>query len=150
MAEYYMKHLVESRGLSSLFEIDSAATTNEELGNPVHPGTRRALAEHSIPCGSHRARKMRAEEYTEWDYIVAMDEENLGGLARILGKQFSWRDNAFEIIKEADVDNKISLLLDYTDHPRDVADPWYTGNFDATWKDVEAGCQGLLEHIMNK
>ncbi|MBQ3990792.1 MAG: low molecular weight phosphotyrosine protein phosphatase, partial [Bacteroidales bacterium] len=114
------------------FEIASAATSTEEIGNPVYPPARRILAEHGISCDGKTARQITHRDYEHYDYIVAMDANNLRNLSRMLGE---------------DKQHKISLLLNYTDHPRDVADPWYTGNFDATWKDVNDGCWGLLEKI---
>lgn len=148
MAQYVMQHLVDEAGLSDSFFIDSAATTNEELGNGIHQGTRRVLDAHNIPYGNHKARKMKASEYNDFDLIIAMDEENLGGLARIMGRQVHWRDDPTVAIREVDVDNKIHMLLDYTDRPGDVADPWYTGNFDATWNDVWEGCNNLLAEFV--
>ena len=112
-----MKRKVEERGLSAQFEIASAATSREEIGNPVYPPARRMLQEHGISCAGKTARQMTRADYNYYDYIIAMDRNNLRNMQRIVGQ---------------DVDNKISLLMDYTDHPRDVADPWYTGDFQAT------------------
>ena len=139
MAEFVMKKLVEEAGLKDQFAIESAATTTEEIwggrGNPVYPPARRKLAEHGISCEGKRAKLMRKSDYPSFDYIIGMDDENLYDMKRIAG---------------GDPDGKISLLMDYTDHPRDVADPWYTGNFDATWNDVYEGCQELLGYLQNK
>ena len=132
MAEFVMKHLVEEAGLSDQFEIASAATSTEEIGNPVYPPARRKLAEHAISCEGKRARVITRDLYDYYDYIVAMDHENLLGLKWLFGK---------------DTKHKISLLMDYTHRPGDVADPWYTGDFEATWVDVLEGCKGLLEHL---
>lgn len=129
MAQFVMEELVRQAGREDEFVIDSAATSTEELGNPPHPGTVRKLAEVGIPVGHHRARQISRSEYGDWDHIVYMDSENARGLTRILRQ---------------DPEGKVSRLLDWTDHPRDVADPWYTGNFDATYRDVLAGCEGLL------
>ena len=132
MAEFVMKKMVEDAGIADQFEIASAATSTEEIGNPVYPPARRILAEHGISCDGKTARQITHRDYEHYDYSVAMDANNLRNLSRMLGE---------------DKQHKISLLLNYTDHPRDVADPWYTGNFDATWKDVNDGCWGLLEKI---
>ena len=132
MAEFVMKKLVSDAGIADQFEIASAATSTEEIGNPVYPPARRKLAEHGISCDGKTARQITRRDYEHYDYIVAMDINNLRNLQRVLGD---------------DKLHKISLLLNYTDHPRDVADPWYTGNFEATWQDVNDGCKGLLEFI---
>jgi protein-tyrosine phosphatase len=133
MAEFVMKHLVEEKGLQDQFEIESAATSTEEIGNPVYPPARRKLAEHGIGCQGKTARQMTKDDYRHYDYIIVMDRNNVRNLHRLLG---------------GDPDQKISLLMDYTRHPGQVADPWYTGDFEATWIDVLEGCVGLLEHIM--
>ena len=132
MAEFIMKDLVAKAGLSDQFEITSAATSTEEIGNPPHRGTVAKLREVGIPVVAHRARQVRRAEYGDWDHIVYMDAENARGLRRIFGD---------------DPDGKISRLLDWTERPGDVADPWYTGDFQATWEDVSAGCAGLLEQL---
>ena len=132
MAEFVMKDLVKKAGLEHQFSIASAATSTEEIGNPVYPPARRKLAEHGIGCGGHAARQLRRDDYDRWDYLVGMDSANLRNMHRICG---------------GDPEGKISLLLDWTGHPGSVADPWYTGDFEATWQDVLAGCQALLEQI---
>ena len=129
MAEFVMKDLVEKAGFSAQFYIDSAATSREEIGNPVYPPARRKLAEHGVACGGHAARQLTAQDYREYDLLIGMDQANLRNMKRICG---------------GDPEGKLHLLLDYTSRPGDVADPWYTGDFDATWRDVLAGCQGLL------
>ena len=129
MAEMVMKRLVREAGRSGWFEIASAATSTEEIGNPVYPPARRKLAEHGISCDGKRARQITLEDYLYYDVIIAMDRNNLRNLRRLLGE---------------DTEHKISLLMDYTNRPGDVADPWYTGDFEATWRDVLEGCQGLL------
>ena len=129
MAEYVMKDLVQKAGLSEQFYIESAATSREEIGNPVYPPARRKLAEHGISCDGHAARQITKADYDEFDLMIGMDGENLRNMYRIYGK-------------DAD---KVHLLMDYTDRPGDVADPWYTGDFEATWKDVSDGCRGLLD-----
>lgn len=127
-----MKHLVEEAGLSDQFEIASAATSTEEIGNPVYPPAKRKLAEHGIGCEGKTARQMTWDDYQYYDYIIAMDRNNLRNLRRLIGE---------------DQDHKISLLMDYTRRPGDVADPWYTGDFETTWQDVIEGCNGLLKAI---
>ena len=129
MAQFVMEELVRRAGREDEFLIDSAATSAEELGNPPHHGTVAKLRAEGIPVGRHRARRVRREEYDSWDHIICMDAENARGLARILG---------------GDPDGRVSRLLDWTARPRDVADPWYTGDFDATYRDVLAGCEALL------
>jgi len=135
MAEFVMKKMVEEAGVSHLFEIASAATSTEEIGNPVYPPARRKLAEHGICCEGKTARQITRGDYRHFDHIIAMDRNNLRNLRRVIGE---------------DIDGKISLMMDYTDRPGDVADPWYTGDFDATWRDVEEGCQGLLRQLLGK
>ena len=132
MAEYVMKHLVREAGLEGEFYIDSAATSTEEIGNPVHYGTRRKLAQVGIPCGDHRARQVTLRNYREFDHIIGMDHSNIRNLRRMLND---------------DPDGKISMMLDYTDRPGEVADPWYTGDFEATYRDVLEGCEGLLKRL---
>ena len=132
MAEYVMKHLVQKNGLEHDIFIDSAATSTDEIGNGVHHGTRRKLAQVGIPCGDHRARQVTWADYQHFDLLIGMDDANLRNLRRMLGN---------------DPDGKISLLLDYTGRPGPIADPWYTGDFDATYRDVLEGCQGLLNKL---
>lgn len=129
MAQFVMEELVRRAGREGEIEVDSAATSSEELGNPPHHGTVAKLREKGVPVGRHRARRVRRDEYGDWDHIVYMDAENARGLARILG---------------GDPEGKLSRLLDWTARPGDVADPWYTGDFEATWRDVLAGCEALL------
>lgn len=129
MAECVMKYLVREQGLEEHFQIDSAGTSDEETGNPVHYGTRRRLQQAGIPCGGHRARQMTAADYDRFDLLVGMEEANLRAMRRITG---------------GDPAGKIHKLLEYTAHSRDIADPWYTGNFDATFDDIWQGCQALL------
>ena len=132
MAEFVMKNIVSTAGMGDEFAIESAATSSEELGNPVYPPAAKKLAEHGIGCAGHTARQLTAADYSRWDYLVGMDGANLRNMRRICG---------------GDPEGKISLLLDWTSRPGDVADPWYTGDFEATWRDVLAGCRGLLDHI---
>ena len=132
MAEFIMKDLVKKAGLESQFRIESAATSREEIGNPVYPPARRKLAEHGISCEGHAARQLTNQDYEEYDLLIGMDQANLRSMYRICGGDFS---------------DKMSLLMEHTDHPGDVVDPWYTGDFEATWQDVLAGCQGLLKEL---
>ena len=132
MAEFVMKDMVRKRNIVDKFEIVSAATSTEELGNPVYPPARRKLNEEGLSCSGKTSRQMTKDDYGYYDYIIAMDRYNLRNMVRFVGD---------------DPDGKVSLLLDYTDRPGDVADPWYTGDFDATWLDVCEGCQGLLKKL---
>ena len=134
MAEFVMKDLVKKAGLENQFQIASAATSAEEIGNPVYPPARRKLAEHGISCTGKTARQFTKTDYAQYDLLIGMDRANIRNMNRICG---------------GDPDGKIKLLLSYTDRPGDVADPWYTGDFDATWRDVMEGCQGLLKSILS-
>lgn len=150
MAQFVLEELVRRVGRADEFVVDSAATSREELGNPPHPGTVRKLGEEGIPAGSHRARQMRRDEYGSWDLIVYMDEENAWGLARILGQNSAGGldDSEGKCVKllsyAADDSGLRPAARDRRGRVRDVADPWYTGNFDDTYRDVLAGCRGLL------
>ena len=132
MAEFVMKDLVKKAGREEEFYIESAATSTEELGNPVHYGTRSILARHGISCDGKYARQMTRADYAGFDLLIAMDDRNLRNMERFSG---------------GDPDGKVSMLMDYTDRPGEVADPWYTGDFQATWDDVYDGCSGLLEEL---
>lgn len=132
MAEFIMKKLVDDAGRTSEFEIASAATSTEELGNSVYPPAQRKLAEHGISCKGKTARQITRLDYSYYDLIIGMDSYNLRNMRRFFGD---------------DPEGKISLLLDFTSRPGDVADPWYTGNFDATWRDCLEGCQALLKEL---
>lgn len=127
-----MKNLVAQAGRSGAFSIASAATSAEELGNPVYPPARRKLAEHGIRCDGKTARQVHRRDYEDYDLLIGMDDANLRNLRRLFG---------------GDPEGKLRLLMDYTDRPGQVADPWYTGDFDATWRDVLEGCQGLLRSL---
>lgn len=135
MAEFVMKDIVDKAGLSHEFEIASAATSTYEIGNPVYPPARQKLAEHGIDCKGKTARQITKRDYDYYDYIIAMDKSNIRNLKNMLSN---------------DPQGKISLLMDYTSRPADVADPWYTGDFQATWDDVSEGCEALLKFIMKK
>ena len=134
MAEYVMKDLVKKAGLEAEFQIASAATSREEIGNPVYPPARRKLAEHGISCEGHAAQQLCSRDYEEYDLLIGMDKANLHNMFRICGGDFN---------------NKMHLLLEYAGRPdQEVADPWYTGDFDSTWQDVLEGCEGLLDNLM--
>ena len=133
MAEFVMKKLVSDAGLSDKFYIESAATSTEEIGNPVYPPAKRKLAEHGIDCAGKTARQMNKGDYAKFDLLIGMDSANIRNMTRICG---------------GDPEDKIKLLLNYAGLNRDVADPWYTGDFDATWNDVTKGCRALLETIL--
>ena len=134
MAEYVMKDLVRQSGREDEFVIASAATSREELGNPVYPPARRKLAEHGIRCDGHAARQMTCKDYEEFDYLIGMDRMNLSNMARICG---------------GDPEGKCSLLLVHAGQSGDVADPWYTGDFDATYEDVFEGLTAFLKELKN-
>ena len=135
MAECVLKDMVAKRGLSHRFVIESSATSTEEIGNPIHYGTRTKLRQMGVPLTDHRAVQLKASDYEKYDYFIGMDASNRRNMVRMLG---------------GDPDGKVSLMLDFTDHPRDVADPWYTGNFDATYDDVVAGCEGFLAAVLTE
>ena len=129
MAEFIMKDLVQKAGLSSRFEIASAATSTEEIGNPVYPPARRKMAEHGIDCSGKTARQLRKADYDHYDLLIGMDQRNISQIRRICGE---------------DPSGKIHRLMDYTNRPGEVADPWYTRDFDTAWEDIREGCEGLL------
>lgn len=132
MAEFIMKDLVAKANRAEEFHIESAATSTEELGNPVYPPARRKLAEHGIDCRGKTARQLRHADYAAYDLLIGMDRWNIRNMERICG---------------GDMEKKIHLLLDYTDHPGDVADPWYTNDFETTWRDILDGCRCLLRTL---
>ena len=132
MAEIVMKDLVKKARLEKDFQIASAATSIEEIGRPLYPPARRKLDEHGIRCDGHSARQLTNQDYDEYDLLIGMDQANLRSMYRICGGDYA---------------GKMHLLLDFTDRPGDVADPWYTDDFEATWQDVLAGCQGLLKQL---
>lgn len=135
MAEFVMKNMVKRAGTADQFEIASAATSREEVGNPVYPPARQKLAEHGISCKGKTARQLCAEDYSYYDLLIGMEKVNLRSMQRICG---------------GDPEGKMHLLLDGTANPHDVADPWYTGDFDAAWHDIEIGCRSLLEKLTKK
>ena len=142
MAEYVFRDMVQKtrEGTGSgksfpQFNIASAATSTEEIGNPVHRGTRAILKSHGIDPSEKRARQMTWRDYEEYDYLIGMDQWNLLNMRRIT---------------DGDPEEKLSRLLDFTDAPGDIADPWYTGDFETTYRDVVRGCRGLLAHILGE
>ena len=132
MAEFVMKDMAAKAGRAAGFEIASAATSTEEIGNPVYPPARRKMAEHGIDCAGHHARQIRRSDYAKYDLLIGMDSANIRNMNRAFG---------------GDPDGKIHRLLDIAGTCRDVADPWYTGDFEQTWQDVVSGCKALLEKI---
>jgi len=135
MAEFVFRDMVQKQGLEDRFSVASAATSTEELGNPVHPGTQRRLAREGISTRGKTAVQLTRRDYQRYDYLIGMEQRNLSGMLRILG---------------SDPAGKVHRLLDFTDRPRDIADPWYTGDFDRTYDDVVEGCRGLLEHLLEE
>ncbi len=135
MAEFVMKSKAEKAGLSDKIYVESAGTSDEEVGNPVYPGTRRALAKRGIDCSGKTARQTTRDDYRRFDYIVGMELANKLDLKRIYG---------------GDALGKISLLLDYTDKPGDIDDPWYHRDFELTFRQIDAGCDGLLAELKKK
>lgn len=135
MAEFIMKKLVKEAGLESEFEIASAATSDYEIGNPVYPLAQEKLKEHGIRCAGKTARQMTRKDYDRYDLLIGMDQQNLADMRNICG---------------GDREDKLRLLMDYTDRPGSVSDPWFTRNFEEAWVDVEEGCRGLLAYLQNK
>ena len=133
MAEFVFRDLVQKRGLGERFHIASAATSAEELGNPVHPGTRRRLEREGISTWGKTAVQLAWRDYQKYDWLIGMEQRNLAGMLRILG---------------GDPQGKVRRLLDFTSSPRDIADPWYTGDFDRTYDDILKGCQGFLDYLL--
>jgi len=134
MAEFVLKDMVRKAGLEWKFEIASAATSTEEIGNPVHRGTREKLRSVGISCAGKTARQMTKRDYAEYDLLIGMDRYNIRSMQRIAG---------------SDPEGKIRTLLSFAGSGRDIADPWYTGNFDETYADVVEGCTALLEELTN-
>ncbi len=132
MAEFVLSDMLKKRGLDGEIEVSSSATSTEEIGNDIHPGTRRILDKYSVPHTPRRAVELARKDYEKYDLFVGMDSANIRNMHRIFG---------------SDPDGKIIRLLDLTNQKRDVADPWYTGNFEATWQDINVGCEALLKTI---
>ena len=137
MAQFVFKQMVEERGLSEQFEIDSAATEsyNEMCHAGIHHGTRDKLKAMQIPFEEHYSRQIRSRDYAYYDYILAMDDSNINDILEIVG---------------TDTENKVHRLLDFTEHPRNIRDPWYTGNFDESYEDINEGCQAFLEYLLKE
>ena len=133
MAEFVMKEIVKNADLQERIYVESAATSTEELGNPVYPPARRIMAQHGIDCKNKTARQITRADYADFDYIVAMDERNIRNMRYFFGN---------------DPENKVSLLLSWANENREVDDPWYTGDFEETWRDVNLGCNALLKQIL--
>lgn len=133
MAEFVFRDMVSKRGLADQFHIASAATSSEEAGNPVHYGTTNKLKEYGISTRGKYAVQLKQKDYRQYDYILGMEYRNIRGINRIIG---------------SDPERKVSRLLDFTGHPRDIADPWYTGNFDKTYDDIVEGCEGFLNYLI--
>ncbi|HEX3021621.1 MAG TPA: low molecular weight protein-tyrosine-phosphatase [Lachnospiraceae bacterium] len=133
MAEFVMKDIVRQRGLEDMFLIASAATSTEEIGNPVHPGTRGKLREYGISTEGKYAVQLSRKDYERYDYLIGMEQRNVTNMLRILGN---------------DPKRKVHRLLNFSSNPRDIADPWYTGDFDRTYEDVLEGCNALLEFLL--
>ena len=135
MAEFVMKELVRKAGRQKEFAISSAATSAEEIGNLVYPPARRKLLEHGIDPVGKRAVQMTRADYLKYDYLVGMETANIRAMQRICG---------------GDPEKKICRLLDFTGKPGDIADPWYSGDFESTWRDIEAGCTAFLKQLQTK
>ena len=133
MAECIFDHMIKTAGLEDRISADSAATSREEIGNGLYPPARACLKAHGIPAGGHRARQITAADLQDFDYIICMERYNLRNLERLLGPS-----------------DKVSLLLDHTDQPGDIPDPWYTGEFEVVYSMIEKGCRGLLEELRGR
>lgn len=133
MAEFVFKAMAADAGLSDMFHIESAATSREEIGNDIHPGTRQKLIENNVPVAKRSARQITKSDYDDFDYLIGMDDANVRNIRRICG---------------GDPEGKVYKLLDFTGKDRSIADPWYTGNFDETYDDVIEGCEGLMKTLI--
>ena len=133
MAEFIFRNLVNTRGLGHDFQVASAATSYEEIGNPIYPPAKRKLAEHGIRAEGHQARRMERQDYREYDYLIGMEQYNIRNMLRILGD---------------DPQHKVSRLLDHSKRPRDIDDPWYSGDFETAYQDILEGCESLLDEIL--
>lgn len=132
MAEFVFRHMVKERGMGDKFHIASCATSTEEIGNPVHRGTREKLRQYGISTEGKYAVQLRKKDYDDYDYLLGMDTWNIRNILRIV---------------KSDPENKVHRLLDFSKEPRDIADPWYTGNFDVTYNDIVEGCQAFLDYL---
>ncbi len=135
MAKYIMLDMVKKRGLSDEFFIDSAGISSEETGNAVYPPARRELLRHNIPCDGHMAKKMRPGDYYEFDYIIGAEKSNVQSIRRMCG---------------GDPDGKVYRMLDWSERPRDIPDPWYTGNFGAAYDDICEACGTFIDFFYKK
>ena len=135
MAEMVFKDMINKEGLANGFFVDSAATGNGAVGEGIHHGTRNILKEKQVPFTEHIARQITKQDYNKFDYILGMEQKNISNILKIVGE---------------DKENKIFRLLDFAEEPRDIADPWYTGDFETTYNDVEEGCTKFLEFIQRK
>ncbi len=133
MAEAVFRHMLEERGLGERFAVDSAAVSAEEIGNPVYPEANRTLVAHGLPASNHHAWQLTRADYDRYDFFIGMDQENIYRMRQIFG---------------GDSQRKVGLLLAYTEHPREVEDPWYTGRFDRVFDLITQGCQALLETLL--
>ena len=133
MAEAVFRHMLEERGLGERFAVDSAAVSAEEIGNPVYPEANRTLVAHGLPASNHHAWQLTRADYDRYDFFIGMDQENIYRMRQIFG---------------GDSQHKVDLLLAYTEHPREVEDPWYTGRFDRVFDLITQGCQALLEALL--
>lgn len=133
MAEFVFKDLVKKNGMEDEFIIDSAATSYEEIGNGIHIGTRKQLDKERIEYDNHMARRVTVEDYQNFDYILGMESRNVRDIIKIIG---------------SDNENKVCRLLDFSNNPRDIADPWYTNNFEVTYNDIVEGCNALLKFLL--
>ena len=132
-AQYIFDRMIEDEGLTDVLCCDSAATSTEEIGNPVYPPMRQALVAHGVPIGSHRARQLRRSDYDNWDLIIGMDSENMYYIKHIIG---------------ADPEGKVHTLMEYTDTPDElIDDPWYTRDFEEAYRLIKKGCEALLDHL---
>ena len=135
MAEFIFKDMVKKAGIEEKFYIDSAATSTEEIGNTMHYGTKNKLKQMNISYENHIARRITKQDYEKFDYIIGMEERNIINIKRIVGE---------------DKEKKIYRLLDFSNNPRDIADPWYTGNFDKTYDDITEGLEGFMKYLKEK
>ena len=132
MAEFIFKYMIDKKGLSKEFVIKSAATSYEEIGNDIYYGARDKKKKKNIPFTKRKAIRITPEDYQKYDYIIGMEESNIRNIEKIASK---------------DINNKIYRLLDFSESPRDIADPWYTGNFDITYNDIVEGCEGFIKYL---
>ena len=134
MAEFIFKDLINKKGIADRFYVASAATSYEEIGNPVYPPARKKLNEHGINSAGKVSIHMNREDYDAYDFLIGMEQMNIRNMQRIVGN---------------DPQGKIHRLLDYSKHPRDISDPWYTGDFDRAYEDILEGCEALLQHLLD-